>query len=121
MLTLLPLRMCWQVFEVKDLAAASPATVSRCGMVYIAPEELGWRPAVQTWLATALPKVRSGRHSSCPSHVAGGAVLQLVYTALSKNGSATSCVQCLTLSLPCLLPGRGRFEQRAAGQHLQPV
>lgn len=45
------------VFEVSDLAAASPATVSRCGMVYIAHEQLGWRPAVQTWLSTTLSKV----------------------------------------------------------------
>ncbi|XP_061839883.1 dynein axonemal heavy chain 6 isoform X3 [Nerophis lumbriciformis] len=39
------------VFEVQDLAVASPATVSRCGMVFIDPDELKWMPYVQTWIS----------------------------------------------------------------------
>jgi len=38
------------MFEVEDLSEASPATVSRCGMVYVSPEKLSWQCQIDPWV-----------------------------------------------------------------------
>lgn len=38
------------LFEVENLAVASPATVSRAGMIYLDIEELGWEPYMSMWI-----------------------------------------------------------------------
>jgi len=44
------------LFEVEDLDEASPATVSRAGMVFMDIEELGWKPIMAMWVASKTDK-----------------------------------------------------------------
>jgi len=38
------------LLQVYDLQYASPATISRCGMVYVDPKDLGYEPYWQKWV-----------------------------------------------------------------------
>ncbi len=40
---------CKLVFEVENLNNASPATVSRCGQIFISPNDLGFKAVYEGW------------------------------------------------------------------------
>lgn len=40
------------LFEISNLRSATPATVSRAGILYINPTDLGWNPYVASWIDT---------------------------------------------------------------------
>lgn len=50
------LKTCAMLFEVYDLQYASPATISRCGMVYVDPKNLGYAPFFERWAKDKLEK-----------------------------------------------------------------
>ncbi|XP_076261923.1 dynein heavy chain at 93AB isoform X2 [Rhynchophorus ferrugineus] len=40
------------IFEISNLRTATPATVSRAGILYINSQDLGWNPYVTSWIET---------------------------------------------------------------------
>lgn len=41
--------------------SVQPATVSRCGMVYLEPSSFGWRPMLTSWLGSLPPALQDQR------------------------------------------------------------
>ena len=40
------------IFEAQDVESASPATISRCGVLYMDPECMDWDLIIKTWIKT---------------------------------------------------------------------
>ncbi|RLN71959.1 hypothetical protein BBJ28_00009780 [Nothophytophthora sp. Chile5] len=74
------------LFEVEDTAAASPATISRLGVVYYHPDYLGWQPIVETWVSTlTVPVPADGLpSSSMEGSEAGEPLLRMPVCAKAK-------------------------------------
>merc|ERR1711871_1239598 len=78
------------IFESIDLSVASPATVSRCGMVYMEPSKLGWRPLFQSWL------------EGLPEHISSNEECQAIITEMF-NWTLDACLLFLRRSIKEML------------------
>lgn len=110
------------VFEVQDLAVASPATVSRCGMVYIDPDELKWMPYVQTWVSRLKAKlpdpVRTYLLELFEQYVEKGLQFVQKHCTQAIRQVDISKVTTLCSLLEALLLGRGGPDLTMDSKHL---
>ncbi|KZC13452.1 Dynein heavy chain 10, axonemal [Dufourea novaeangliae] len=65
------LNHCSLLFEVGDLQYASPATVSRAGMVYVDPKNLGYQPYMDKWVRSKNETDQEQLNGMCEKYVDG--------------------------------------------------
>uniref|UniRef100_A0A8C5QHE5 Dynein axonemal heavy chain 11 n=1 Tax=Leptobrachium leishanense TaxID=445787 RepID=A0A8C5QHE5_9ANUR len=93
------------VFEIHHLKTATPATVSRAGILYVNPQDLGWNPYVASWIETRSNQTEKANLTilfdkyvpSCLEQFKNGNLKTI--TVISEN----SMVQTLCSLLDCLL------------------
>jgi dynein heavy chain len=123
------LKHCSMLFEVYDLQYASPATISRCGMVYVDPKNLGYYPFYERWCKIKLKKYSEIMYESlkelyqkyvsiCVDRVYEGIISEdadpVSPFVMSLPRTNLSCVQQLCTLMDALLPEENppqEFEQ----------
>ncbi|GLE04239.1 hypothetical protein PINS_up013150 [Pythium insidiosum] len=66
---------CCMICETFDLQYASPATISRCGMVWVDPKNLGYRPYYERWLKKKYPLGNAEKQAAASGASGGAAVV----------------------------------------------
>ncbi|KAF1322413.1 Dynein heavy chain, outer arm, partial [Globisporangium splendens] len=97
---------CKLMFEVEDLRNASPATVSRAGIIYVSDTDMDWEPVVQGWLLTR-PELYRDRLAKCVKAMVGtcsfsGGGPGHLFEFFSKNCHPVISVPRVALMQPCL-------------------
>jgi len=69
------------VLKVGDLQYASPATISRAGMVYVDPKNLGYQPYMDKWIQAQSKVDQDFLRRMCEKYVHGS--LRLIMEGMS--------------------------------------
>lgn len=84
-------------FEVEDLRNASPATVSRAGIIYISEADLGYSPMVTSWI-----KGRPKDGAQIQVHPRHPHTHQIIRNTSSTRSTCGYPLACFTLVLRCI-------------------
>uniref|UniRef100_A0A8W7PQG3 Dynein, axonemal, heavy chain 5 n=1 Tax=Anopheles coluzzii TaxID=1518534 RepID=A0A8W7PQG3_ANOCL len=103
---------CKIIFEPHNIDNASPATVSRNGMVYMSSSGLDWKPILQAWLRTRSPREKQVLQEMFESsflkiYTWGTQNLTLMMEVLQCN-----IIQQMIYLLDGLIPDTGEDEQK---------
>ena len=110
-------------FEVEDLRNASPATVSRAGIIYVSLNDLGWQPMATSWSRRAKDGERDqGASPDGRRRQSSGDLLDLhrprVPTPCMYVHAEMGALASLVTLLTALLDGTGK-EGHALDEHLE--
>lgn len=110
----------WIIMETDSMEFASPATVSRCGVVYLEVDAEAWRHIINTWLSDFETNIRkSSTDGEINGNGANGAISTLVdsirklvakYVPQSLQfrrdiGSSMTSESCMVKQLTCVFDG----------------
>jgi dynein heavy chain, axonemal len=107
------------MFEPENLANASPATVSRAGIIYVSDVELGWKPPVTSWLErkpTYLREILTPLFDTYIDRILVG--LRMHYRPLVYNETACTLAAMRTLIDGCLHDDGASGGSGGANQHV---
>ncbi|TMW57276.1 hypothetical protein Poli38472_003201 [Pythium oligandrum] len=105
---------CSMICETFDLQYASPATISRCGMVWVDPKNLGYRPFYERWLKKKYPMATGANVAPA----AGGIVIPPPERALLLDMFDKYVPKCVDFILEGVL---GKDEVIAKCQQVIPI
>ena len=111
------------VLEVSNLRNATPATVSRGGVLYINDTDIGWRPYVDTWLNRFRVKQDEIANNSFTLFISHYCNESFLSDIKSKESAAPTCEMQMITSLTTIVDYLydDLFEKRETSEYLKKL